>query len=206
MASVGSIMRVSPVIPVVTIPDNTDVMALGEALLEGGVRIIEVTLRTAAGFDAIVDLVKRFPDMSVGAGTVWTAEQATAIADAGAAFAVSPGISMPVHETCVKRDLPLLPGAQTVSEIAHWRAEGREAVKFFPASVAGGVPALKAFSSVFPDLEFCPTGGINEDNVRDFLSLPRVPCVGGSWLVSSDALKRGDWASVRKAAKKAAAL
>ncbi|MEL7311107.1 MAG: bifunctional 4-hydroxy-2-oxoglutarate aldolase/2-dehydro-3-deoxy-phosphogluconate aldolase [Pseudomonadota bacterium] len=206
MAKVGEIMRVSPVIPVVTIPDGTDVIALGEALLEGGVRIIEVTLRTPAGFDAIVALVKQFPEMRVGAGTVWTAEQAIAVADAGVAFAVSPGISMPVHEECVKRDLPLLPGAQTVSEVAHWRSEGREAVKFFPASVAGGVPALKAFASVFPDLEFCPTGGINESNVGDFLALPSVPCVGGSWLVSGDAMKNADWASIRTAAKKAANL
>ncbi len=206
MSDIGNIMRVSPVIPVVTIPDNTDVIALGHALLDGGVRIIEVTLRTQGALAAIVELVKTFPDMRVGAGTVWTDEQARAVVDSGVAFVVSPGISMPVHEVCTAASVPLLPGAQTISEMAHWHSVGQEAVKFFPASASGGVAALKAYSSVLPALEFCPTGGINMSNVREYLDLPSVPCVGGSWVVPESALRDAAWASIEESAKKVTEL
>lgn len=206
MASTTELMRISPVIPVVTVPENTDAKALGEALIAGGVGIIEVTLRTATALDTIADLVKACPDLCVGAGTVWTEAQAEAVIDAGVEFMVSPGISMPVFDVAVERNIPLLPGAQTVTEVAHWQACGLSAVKFFPASIAGGISALKAFSAVFPGLEFCPTGGINEGNVTDYLALPQVTCVGGSWVVPQSAIAEGDWTSIQQAAAKVAAL
>ena len=206
MSNVISIMQRGPVIPVVTVPDDGDIVALGRALLAGGISVVEITLRTPAAMSAIRTLADAMPDCCVGAGTVWTDAQAEAVIDAGAEFIVTPGISMPVHDVAVRRGVPLLPGAQTTSEVAHWQAHGLDAVKFFPAEVAGGVAALKAFSAVFPDMQFCPTGGVSANNAADYLGVPAVTCVGGSWLVPGDAFAAGDWDRISALATAASAL
>lgn len=206
MRDVREVMRIAPVIPVATIGADTDVEALAGALMRGGISIIEVTLRTAEAMAAIETLRRAVPDMCVGVGTAWTAPQAGAAIDAGAQFVVSPGISDAVHAECDARGIPLLPGAQTTSEIAHWMLRGLKAVKFFPAETAGGVGALKSYSAVFPGLEFCPTGGVTAENAPGYLALPQVPCVGGSWLLDKAAIRSGDWARIESLARAAAAL
>lgn len=199
---IHEILSVSRVIPVVNIDDPGQAVPLAKALLEGGVGIIEVTLRTKAGVESIKRISQGVPDMCVGAGTVWTRKAAKQVRKAGAQFMVSPGRSDAVYKYCSKHQIALLPGVQTASEIAVWVERGYEAVKFFPAEVAGGVSALKAFSSVFGNLKFCPTGGISSESSQDYLSLPSVVCVGGSWLVSKKALAEGDWASITEAASR----
>lgn len=199
---IHQILGISRVIPVVSIEQVSDAVPLARALLAGDVAIIEVTLRTPAAIDAIAAIVKDVPDMCVGAGTVWTSGAASQVHKAGAEFIVSPGRSDAVFDYCKQHDLPILPGAQTASEIAVWVERGLEAVKFFPAEVAGGVKALKAFSSVFGDLKFCPTGGISSDSADDYLALPAVTCVGGSWLVSKEAVSSNNWDSITAAARR----
>ncbi|WP_353220673.1 bifunctional 4-hydroxy-2-oxoglutarate aldolase/2-dehydro-3-deoxy-phosphogluconate aldolase [Salinisphaera sp. S4-8] len=199
-------MAIAPVIPVVVVPDAQSGVEIARALVAGGIGVIEVTLRTEAGLAAIDAIANEVDDIYVGAGTVWTAEQAERAIDAGAEFMVSPGIADEVNAVAQTRDIAYLPGAQTVSEIAHLKRQGVTATKLFPASVVGGPAAIKAFASVFPDLVFCPTGGIKEDTAADYLALDCVPCVGGSWLVSAEAVAAGDWASVQAAAERASAL
>ncbi|MEM7611060.1 MAG: bifunctional 4-hydroxy-2-oxoglutarate aldolase/2-dehydro-3-deoxy-phosphogluconate aldolase [Pseudomonadota bacterium] len=206
MRDMREIMNLSPVIPVATIPDGSDAVALANALTAGGISIIEVTLRSETAVESVRRIARSCPDICVGAGTVWTEAQAKSVIDAGASFIVSPGISMPVFEVCLEAGVPILPGAQTVTEIAHWVSCGLDAVKFFPAEIAGGVAALKAFAAVFPGLSFCPTGGVSLANARDYLDLPAVPCVGGSWLVASDDLANGNWQQVSEKAAEASEL
>ncbi len=206
MRNIHDIMRVSPVIPVATIPDGSDAEALGNALVEGGVRIIEITLRSDTAVASIAALAGDDERLCVGAGTVWTADQANAVIDAGAQFIVSPGISRPVFDVCQHRSIPILPGAQTTSEIAQWVALGLTAVKFFPANYAGGVGALKSFAAVFPGLEFCPTGGISNGNAGEFLALPSVPCVGGSWIASTQDIAGGEWSAITARCRDAMSL
>jgi 2-dehydro-3-deoxyphosphogluconate aldolase/(4S)-4-hydroxy-2-oxoglutarate aldolase len=200
------VMAIAPVIPVVVVPDSASGVEIARALVAGGISVIEVTLRTEAGLASIEAIANEVDGICVGAGTVWTAAQATQAIDAGAEFMVSPGIADEVNGVAQTRDIAYLPGAQTVSEIAHLRRQGVNATKLFPASIVGGPAAIKAFSSVFPDLVFCPTGGIKEDTATDYLALDCVPCVGGSWLVSADAVAAGDWESIRGAAERALAL
>ncbi|MEL6870793.1 MAG: bifunctional 4-hydroxy-2-oxoglutarate aldolase/2-dehydro-3-deoxy-phosphogluconate aldolase [Pseudomonadota bacterium] len=206
MSKMRELMQVSPVIPVVAIEDAANAVPLAQALLDGGIAVIEVTLRTAAALDAIAAIAEQCPDMCVGAGTVWTEAQAHAVIDAGAQFVVSPGISMPVYHVCGERDCPILPGCQTTSEVAQWAALGLDAVKFFPAQYAGGVGALKSFMAVFPDMWFCPTGGISLANAADYLALKAVPCVGGSWIVDNALVAAGDWSAISDSARKAGVL
>ncbi len=161
MPDTRTILSISRVIPVAVIPKAADAVSIAAALLEGGVGIIEVTLRTREALAAIENISRELPDMCIGAGTVWTGKEARRAIEAGARFLVSPGRSDGALKVSSKRNIPYLPGAQTVSEVAYWKKKGLSAVKFFPASVAGGIPALKAFGSVFPDIAFCPTGGIN---------------------------------------------
>ncbi len=190
------ILSISRVIPVVNIDNPKQAVPLANALLEGGVGVIEVTLRTPAAVECIKKICREVPKMCVGAGTVWTRDAAKKVRKAGAQFIVSPGRSDAVFKYCKKHQIPLLPGTQTASEIALWVERGFEAVKFFPAEVAGGVNALKAYSSVFGELKFCPTGGITSQLVDDYLSLSSVVCVGGSWLVSKKAISERDWGRV----------
>ena len=193
---VRDVMAISPVIPVVVTPSADAGVEIALALLAGGVGVIEVTLRTAAGLDAISEIRRQVPDICVGAGTVWTAENAQKASDAGAAFIVSPGISDAVGDRCAELDMAYLPGAQTISEIAHHQRRGLDAVKLFPASIIGGPKAIKAYSSVFPAMQFCPTGGISADTATDYLELDCIPCVGGSWLVDKDAVARDNWQAI----------
>jgi len=205
-SEVRDVMAISPVIPVVVTPSAEVGVEIARALLAGGVGVIEVTLRTAAGLDAIRAIRREVPDICVGAGTVWTADDARKAADAGAAFMVSPGISDPVGDCCTALDLAYLPGAQTISEIAHHQRRGLDAVKLFPASIIGGPKAIKAYASVFPAMQFCPTGGVSIDNAVDYLALGCIPCVGGSWLVDQLAVTDGDWQAITRQAEAAVRL
>ncbi|MEL6447317.1 MAG: bifunctional 4-hydroxy-2-oxoglutarate aldolase/2-dehydro-3-deoxy-phosphogluconate aldolase [Pseudomonadota bacterium] len=195
MSDIHALMGVSPVIPVVAMPEGADAVALGRALADGGVGIIEVTLRTPGAVAAIAALA-RDGALAVGAGTVWREDQARAVVDAGAEFIVTPGRSLSVWEVCRDTGVPLLPGAQTTSEIADWVARGLEAVKFFPAQYAGGIGALKSFAAVFAGLKFCPTGGVSAGNLADYLAVPAVACVGGSWLTPADDIAAGNWSAI----------
>jgi len=203
---VRDVMAISPVIPVVVTPSAQAGVEIARALLAGGVGVIEVTLRTAAGLDAIREIRRAVPEICVGAGTVWTADDAQKASDAGAAFIVSPGISDPVGDRCAELDLAYLPGAQTISEIAHHQRRRLDAVKLFPASVIGGPTAIKAYSSVFADMQFCPTGGISADTAPDYLALDCIPCVGGSWLVDNNAVTDGNWQAITDQAVAAVTL
>jgi 2-dehydro-3-deoxyphosphogluconate aldolase/(4S)-4-hydroxy-2-oxoglutarate aldolase len=200
------ILELSPVIPVVTIPDASDAAALGRALLDGGIDIVEVTLRSAAGIAAIEALRADCRELCVGAGTVWTQAQTSDAIAAGAQFIVSPGFADAVLSECTDQNVPYLPGVQTVTETARLVQRGARAVKFFPASVAGGPAALKAFATVFPGLMFCPTGGITLETAPDYLALECVPCVGGGWLVPEAALASRDWDAIHTGAAAASRL
>jgi 2-dehydro-3-deoxyphosphogluconate aldolase / (4S)-4-hydroxy-2-oxoglutarate aldolase len=206
IATAADVLELSPVMPVVTITRAADAAALAEALLTGGIAVIEVTLRSEAALAAIEVIRRECPGVCVGAGTVWTVQQAEEAASAGAEFLVSPGIADGLGAAAARLELPYLPGAQTASEIAHLVARGFDAVKFFPAVPAGGVAALKAFAAVFPGVRFCPTGGIDEASAPEYLRVPAVACVGGSWLVGAAALAARDWAGVQALARRAAAL
>ena len=206
MMDIELVLRRSCVIPVVTVPDVDAAVAIGEALLEGGIGIIEVTLRSNAGLAAIERLRAACPSLLVGAGTVWTRAQTDDAARAGAQFVVMPARVDDVIAGCRALRLPCLPGTQTVTEIANLRELGIKAVKFFPAEPSGGVSALKAYAAVLPDVVFCPTGGITAETARDYLALACVPCVGGGWLTPAHVIAERDWRAVRNAARAAVAL
>jgi 2-dehydro-3-deoxyphosphogluconate aldolase / (4S)-4-hydroxy-2-oxoglutarate aldolase len=205
-ASVDAVLALSPVIPVATIERVEDAVPLAEALHDGGVGVIEVTLRSSVALDAIEAIRRRGLPLCVGAGTLWTAQQALEAADRGAQFLVSPGIADAVGDAAARLHLPYLPGAQTATEMAHHVARGVTAVKFFPAGPAGGPAALAALAAVFPELAFCPTGGISEATAPEYLRLPGVRCVGGSWLATRALLDAGNWAAVRGLAARVARL
>jgi 2-dehydro-3-deoxyphosphogluconate aldolase / (4S)-4-hydroxy-2-oxoglutarate aldolase len=202
-AALDRILRTAPVIPVLTVARVEDAAPLAEALVAGGLPVIEVTLRTPAALDAI-RAMQRVAGAVVGAGTVLDPEALRAAIDAGAAFAVSPGFAESLSRAAADTGFPLLPGAATASEIMRARALGHSRLKFFPAEAAGGVPALKALSAAFGDMLFCPTGGVTRDNVQAWLDLPCVICVGGSWLVPAG--QAVDFEAVRRRAQAAAAL
>jgi 2-dehydro-3-deoxyphosphogluconate aldolase / (4S)-4-hydroxy-2-oxoglutarate aldolase len=206
MTDATTILERGPVIPVTTVPRAQDAVAIGEALLEGGITVIEVTLRSAAGLPAIEQLRKHCPDLCVGAGTVWTGAQAADAARAGAQFIVSPGAAAGVLAMCAHLALPYLPGGQTVSEMAELTRGTRRAVKFFPAASSGGVETLKAFAAVLPGVLFCPTGGIDAATAPRYLALDCVPCVGGGWITPPGALAARNWRTIRSAAALAGAL
>lgn len=195
-----------PVIPVIVIDRLADAVPLAEALVAGGVRVLEITLRTPAGLPAIAAIAKAVPQAVVGAGTVRSAADARAARDAGAVFAVSPGYTTTLGAACREIGLPLLPGVATASEVMAAQDDGLDFLKFFPAVPAGGLPMLKSWAGPFPDVAFCPTGGLTPANAPDFLALPNVLVCGGSWLTPADALARGDWASVTRLAEQAAGL
>lgn len=195
-----------PVIPVIVLEREADAVPLARALVEGGVRVLEVTLRTPAALACIAAIARAVPQAVVGAGTVRSAADARAARDAGAAFAVSPGYTAEVGAACRELALPLLPGVATASEVMAAGADGHRFLKFFPATAAGGLPLLKALAGPFPDIAFCPTGGITMDSAPQFLALPNVRVVGGSWLTPADALAAGDWPRITALARAAAAL
>ena len=194
-----------PVIPVIVIDRLADAVPLAQALVAGGVRVLEVTLRTPVALEAI-RAMSQVEGAIVGAGTIRSAADARAAHAAGAVFGVSPGYTAEVGAACREVGLPLLPGVATASEVMAAQADGLNFLKFFPATAAGGIPMLKAMAGPFPDVVFCPTGGISLTTAPDFLALPNVKVCGGSWLTPADAVKAGDWARITELAAQAQGL
>lgn len=195
-----------PVIPVIVIDRVEDAVPLASALVAGGVKVLEVTLRTPAALDCIKAMIAEVPEAIVGAGTVRSIADAQAAKDAGCQFAVSPGYTPEIGRACLDIGLPLLPGVSTASEVMMANADGYRFLKLFPATAVGGINLLKAFASPFHDVVFCPTGGITLETAPQFLSLPNVKVCGGSWLTPADAVKTGDWARITRLAAEAQAL
>jgi 2-dehydro-3-deoxyphosphogluconate aldolase / (4S)-4-hydroxy-2-oxoglutarate aldolase len=195
-----------PVIPVIVIERLEDAVPLARALVAGGVKVLEVTLRTPVALASIEAMAREVPEAIVGAGTIRSAADARAARQAGALFGVSPGYTADVGAACRDVGLPLLPGVATASEVMAAQADGLSFLKFFPATAAGGLPMLKALAGPFTDVMFCPTGGITLQSAPEFLALPNVKVCGGSWLTPADAVKAGDWGRITRLAKEAAAL
>lgn len=195
-----------PVIPVIVIHRTEDAVPLAKALVAGGVRVLEITLRTPVAIEAIHQIVGAVPDAIVGAGTVRSAEDARAAKLAGCKFAVSPGYLPEIGDECFEIELPLLPGVSTATEILSAWAEGYDFLKLFPASAVGGVGLLKALAGPFPDVAFCPTGGITAATAPEYLALPNVPACGGSWLVPDADIQAGNWAHITQLAAEAQSL
>jgi 2-dehydro-3-deoxyphosphogluconate aldolase/(4S)-4-hydroxy-2-oxoglutarate aldolase len=200
------VMQDAPVIPVIVLHDVAHAVPMARALVAGGIRMLEVTLRTPQALACMEAIAQQVPGAVVGAGTVRCAADAAAAAQAGARFAVSPGYTKTVGQACRDHGLSLLPGVATGSEIMMAQEDGYTELKFFPAMQAGGPAMLKAWSGPFFDVKFCPTGGVTPANAAEFLSLPNVACVGGSWLVPADALAQGDWARIEALAREASQL
>lgn len=190
----------SPVIPVVVIKEIEHAVPLATALFSGGIQVLEVTLRTPIALDAIKVLTETFPDALIGAGTVTTPEQLEQVANLGAKFALSPGKTQELLAAGCHSTIPFIPGISSVSELMEGLVMGYTHFKFFPATAAGGVNMLRAMQGPFPQAKFCPTGGINEVNFVDFLALSNVSCVGGSWLVPEEAIKKGNWSLITELA------
>ena len=195
------VMQDAPVIPVIVLNDVAHAVPMARALLAGGIRMLEVTLRTPQALACIEAIAKEVPEAVVGAGTVRNRADAQAASMAGAQFAVSPGYTSAVGQACRDLGLALLPGVATGSEIMMAQEDGFKELKFFPALQAGGPAMLKAWSGPFFDVKFCPTGGVTLQNAGDFLALSNVVCVGGSWLVPAEALAAGDWSRITRAAQ-----
>jgi 2-dehydro-3-deoxyphosphogluconate aldolase/(4S)-4-hydroxy-2-oxoglutarate aldolase len=204
--SLLEILRRAPVVPVIVIHDLETAVPLADALVAGGLTVLEVTLRTPAGLPAIAAMRRAVPEAIVGVGTLSSPAQFQTVTDAGAQFGVSPGLTPELAAASRKVPWPFLPGVMTPGELMQARELGFNLCKLFPAQQAGGIGMLKALHSVFPDVGFCPTGGISRDNAADFLALPNVHCVGGSWVAPADLVKAGDWLAIRKLAQDAAAL
>jgi 2-dehydro-3-deoxyphosphogluconate aldolase/(4S)-4-hydroxy-2-oxoglutarate aldolase len=197
-------LRLSPVMPVVTIEDHDLACDLAQALLRGGIRIVEVALRTPAALHAIESIARNVSGIEVGAGTVRTVTDLRAAENAGASFAVSPGTTETLLAEGLRARIPYLPGIATASELMVSLAAGYECVKFFPAGPSGGVATLEALAAPFPSARFCPTGGITQDSLSSYLRLPAVLCVGGSWVTPSEALAARDWGRIEALAAAAA--
>jgi 2-dehydro-3-deoxyphosphogluconate aldolase/(4S)-4-hydroxy-2-oxoglutarate aldolase len=191
-----AILTAAPVVPVLTIEDPAVAVSLGRALVAGGLTALEVTLRTAAGLDCIRAMAAEVEGAAIGAGTVLNPQQFEAAVEAGAKFVVSPGATPLLVETARNLPVPLLPGAVTAGEVLALADHGYSLLKFFPAEAAGGIAYLKALSAPLPNIRFCPTGGIGPGNVADYLALPNVVCVGGSWVAPAEAIAKGDWARI----------
>jgi 2-dehydro-3-deoxyphosphogluconate aldolase/(4S)-4-hydroxy-2-oxoglutarate aldolase len=202
----ADLLDLSPVVPVVVIDELSDAVPVAAALLNGGIKVIELTLRTPVALAAIAEVRSAVPDIVVGAGTVTSPLLAAQAAEAGASFLVTPGSTSAVIDACFATGLPFLPGAATVSEAMALAERGLTALKFFPAEAAGGVPYLKSIAGPLPGLRFCPTGGISLATAPSYLALGNVGCVGGSWLTPSDALAAKDFGRIEALAKEAAAL
>ena len=201
-----ALLKGQPVIPVLKIDDANDAVPLARALARGGLPVIEITMRTPHALEAIRRAAAEVPEAVVGAGTILTAAQFEQAAAAGSRFIVSPGATREVFAAARGSAVPLLPGAITPSEMMAALEEGLDFLKFFPAEQAGGAAFLKSLASPFAGLRFCPTGGVTAKNAGDYLSLPNVICVGGSWVAPDDAVKAGNWAMIEKLAREAAAL
>jgi len=205
-SAIITVLRSTPVIPVLTIDHADQALPLAEALLSGGLTVLEITLRTPSALGAISAIRKQFPAANVGAGTVLNKSDYDQAVAAGATFIVSPGFTPELLACAAGSSVPLLPGVNTPSEIMQLLAAGLTAMKFFPAEAAGGVAMLKALQAPLPQALFCPTGGIGLQNAPDYLALPNVACIGGSWMVPKDLLSAGRWSEIRTLAAQAAAL
>jgi 2-dehydro-3-deoxyphosphogluconate aldolase/(4S)-4-hydroxy-2-oxoglutarate aldolase len=204
--NVLEIMKTGPVIPVIVVERVADAVPLARALVEGGVRVLELTLRTPAALRAIEAIANEVEGALIGVGTITRAQDFEAARKAGALFGVSPGLTPELIAASRDGGLPLLPGVMTPSEVIAARAAGFTELKLFPAQQAGGVGMLKALAGPFPELKFCPTGGITPASAPEFLALPNVACVGGSWLTPRDAVAAGDWARIRTLAAETSRL
>ncbi len=191
-----AVMKLSPIVPVIALESEEDALPLAEALLEGGINIMEITLRTQAGLKAIEIISKSLPQMHVGAGTVLNSSDFKQAVAHGAAFVFSPGISDALMQTSKELNVALIPGVATASEVMLAKNNGFEYCKLFPATLAGGIEILKAYSGPFPSMRFCPTGGVNLDNISDFLSLDNVLCAGGSWIVPKEMIKEKNFKQI----------
>jgi 2-dehydro-3-deoxyphosphogluconate aldolase/(4S)-4-hydroxy-2-oxoglutarate aldolase len=201
-----STLKLQPVVPVLIIEDAKTAVPLARALVAGGLKAIEITLRTEAALEAVRLVAQEVEGAVVGAGTILNAAHYAAAVDAGSQFIVSPGTTQELLDVARQSDIPLLPGAATASEVMALREEGYKVLKFFPAEQAGGAAYLKALSSPLAGTLFCPTGGISLKNAMGYLSLPNVVCVGGSWVAPKELVSAGDWAGITKLASEAAAL
>jgi 2-dehydro-3-deoxyphosphogluconate aldolase / (4S)-4-hydroxy-2-oxoglutarate aldolase len=206
MADASGVLHISPVIPVVTIDDPQDAVPLARALADGGVKIIELTLRTESALTSLKLIANEVPDILVGAGTILTPAQADDAVAAGAQFLVSPGVTPALLTSMLSLDVPVLPGVATVGEVMAVLESGLDAMKFFPAGPAGGPNYLAAIGAPIPHVQFCPTGGISLGTAPDYLKLPNVSCVGGSWLTPAAAVAAKDWGRITALASEAAAL
>lgn len=200
------VMQDAPVIPVIVLNDVKHAVPMAKALVAGGIRMLEITLRTSVALDCMRAIAAEVPEAVVGAGTIRSAADAKAAAAAGARFGVSPGYTSAVGKACQDIGLPLLPGVATGSEIMMAQEDDYTELKFFPAMQAGGPNLLKAWGGPFTDVKFCPTGGVSLENAPQLLALSNVVCVGGSWLVTAQDLANGEWAKITKLASEAAAL
>ena len=197
------VLNSGPVMPVMVIQNLDDAIPLAEALVAGGIKVLEITLRTPIALEAIKLISENVKDAIVGAGTITTPEQLQAAEDAGAVFAISPGLTPKLLSAAQAGNIALIPGIATLSELMQGMEYGLDHFKFFPAEAAGGIPMLKAIAGPVPYVTFCPTGGISPNNYRDYLALGNVACVGGSWLAPQDAVKAKDWNQVTLLAKQA---
>ena len=203
---VRAVLKLAPVIPVFTPDDVDDAVQVALALFRGGLPVVEVTLRTPRAMEAIKAMAEAVPDAVIGAGTVLSAAQMQAVKEAGGRFAVSPGATDRLYAAARDTDLPFLPGVATSSELMHGLEQGLDTFKFFPAVQAGGAPLLAAWAGPFADVRFCPTGGISVQTAPQFLHLPNVLCVGGSWLTTAALLQSRDWAAIEALARQASVL
>lgn len=193
---VRAVLNASPLVPVITVNQPEEALPLCRALVDGGIRVLEITLRTPHGARAIEQVREALPDVWVGAGTVTSISQYREVEAAGAQFVITPGVTEAILEFGLTSSAPLLPGVSTISELMMGWALGYREFKFFPAEVSGGIPALKAFAGPFAEATFCPTGGIRRDNANDYLALNNVAAVGGTWLTPEKAIAEGDWAAI----------
>lgn len=195
-----------PVIPVIVINKVEDAVPMAEALLAGGIRVLEVTLRTSCALEAMEAIIKAVPEAIVGAGTVRSVADARAAKNVGCQFAVSPGYTSEIGKASLEMALPLLPGVSTGSEVMQANADGYFFLKLFPAVAVGGINLLKGFAGPFTDVKFCPTGGVTVETASQFLALPNVPVCGGTWLTPASAVTAKDWAHITKLAREASAI
>ncbi len=200
------VLQISPIIPVVVIENIKDAVPLAQSLVEGGIHIIEVTLRSSCALEAIELIAKNVPKMRVGAGTILNPTQLEQAQNRGAEFLISPGLTIKLLEYAKKKDMPLIPGVSSSSEVMQALELGYNALKFFPAEYCGGVKLLNAFNGPFKGVKFCPTGGISADNMRSYLNLENVLCVGGSWLTPKNLIQNKEWDKITEICKRSLAL
>ncbi len=200
------VLQISPIVPVVVIEDIKDAVPLAQSLVEGGIQIIEVTLRSSCALEAIELIAKNVPKMRVGIGTILNPTQLEQAQNRGAEFLISPGLTIKLLEYAKKKDMPLIPGVSSSSEVMQALELGYNALKFFPAEYCGGVKLLNAFNGPFKGVKFCPTGGISADNMRSYLNLENVLCVGGSWLTPKNLIQNKEWDKITEICKRSLAL